>query len=327
MKLVPKVLDRPASIIDCDPGLDDAVALFVALAHTNVLGVTVTYGNCSVETGVQNALDLLALAGRSDIPVARGSDRPLFCALPPDSVLHAPNGLGGLTLPRSKTHPSPDRAATFIYEMVQRSTEPVTLIAMGPLTNIAIAFATYPDLIERIAGITMAGGSLTFGDVAPVAEFNMHADPEAARVVFRSGVPIRMCGLNVTQFAHVSREGAAILAEEPSNISRFVASIIDVREQRMRDNYDTDVSSLNDACAVFALTHPGIFRFNVMAVDVETKGELTRGMTVCDNRLLKVADKGEIEAERAHPNVAVATEIIGDFEMHVVEAIRGIGQF
>lgn len=317
---------RPLTIVDCDPGQDDVVAIITALAYTRLLGVSVCYGNTPLADGYRNARDILALAGRPDIPVSAGEERPLHGHAPPPSPIHGPNGLGGIELPASSAPKEKTPAPELLRELILNAGEPVTLVAIGPLTNVAVVLQRYPEIKENVERIAIMGGSTTFGNVTPVAEFNVHADPEAARVVFRSGVPITMCGLNVTRYASLSESALDKLEASGYDLARLIAKILRVRLERIRATYDLESISIHDPCAVLALTHPKILSFRSMHVDVELTGELTRGMTVCDQRPGgKIKGQGFFQP-RLEPNAEVAVEINSGFEQAVVNAILEVAR-
>lgn len=262
----PEPAGRPRTIVDCDMGVDDGAALLLALACTDLLGVTTCFGLTSAASAAARAARLLSLAaasrpGAAHIPVVPGSTQPLAWRLHEAAPHPGHSGAAG-------------SAAGFIIETVLAAEGPVYIIAMGPMTNLALALRQAPDLRDRIAGISFMGGSTSFGNVTPVAEFNIWADPEAAHVVLGSGIPLRMCGLNITHRIRLPEAAFARLVGAPSPAVRFWADLC--REQGHLP--------LHDPCAVLALTHPSLFTFQPMAVAVELQGSLTRGMTVCDQR-------------------------------------------
>ncbi|HXK04261.1 MAG TPA: nucleoside hydrolase, partial [Verrucomicrobiae bacterium] len=195
-------------IIDTDPGTDDALAIFLALKspELKVEALTPVAGNVPLDLTLPNALRLLEIAGRTDIPVAAGADKPLLRRLVTASYAHGENGLGGVVFPDPKIKPVSESAPELIRRVVRSAPSTINLIALGPLTNLALAFRADPELPKLIPNLTLMGGSLSGGNVSPSAEFNIYVDPEAASIVFRSGVPITMVGLDVTRKAMVGEK-------------------------------------------------------------------------------------------------------------------------
>ena len=185
-------------ILDCDPGHDDAFAIILAAKHLDLLGITTIGGNCSLENVTINALKTLEVIGREDIPVYKGHECPLTMPLVTAPQFHGPSGMDGPVLPDPITKHQKKHAVDFIVDTVM-TTEDVTLIATGPLTNIAAAINREPRIIERVKEISIMGGSVTYGNWTPMAEFNIFVDPEAAYRVFNSGIHVKMCGVNLTR--------------------------------------------------------------------------------------------------------------------------------
>ena len=191
-------------LIDTDPGIDDAIAILLALAspELDVAGITVVHGNVPVEACTLNALKVLDLAGRRDVPVVTGAAAPLVRQARHAEAVHGPDGLGGLFPPPDDAHPFAADAAAFIARSLDEGEEPTTLIALGPLTNVATAILATPGLTERLGRIVAMGGAIRReGNVTPAAEFNIYADPEAAAIVLRSGVPVTLVPLDATRSA------------------------------------------------------------------------------------------------------------------------------
>lgn len=302
-------MSRPQLIIDCDPGHDDAVALILAHAHAEVLGVTTVSGNAPLADTTRNALTVLELLG-ADTPVHSGAARPLVAELAHAGHVHGPTGLGGVTLPAPQRTVSSDAAVRYLLEESQRNPG-AWLVPIGPLTNVALALEADPQLPERIAGISLMGGSATIGNVTPAAEFNVWADPEAADAVFRSGALIRMCGLNLTHQLRTRDEHITTLRELGSPLGGFVATLFGYMHDRMVEFIGERSSALHDPCAVLAVTHPTLFRFEPSRVVVELDGTHTRGMTLVDRRTTR---------RRGDPNVEVAYGVDADAAMALVMA-------
>ena len=273
----------PKIILDCDPGHDDAVAILLAHRHCDVLGITTVSGNAPLAHTTDNALLVCQLAGL-DTPVYAGADRPLL--LPPQHAprAHGETGLDGPARPVLERTAAGRDAVSFIVETV-RTTQDVWLVPIGPLTNVALAIRTAPDLVERVAGISLMGGAIGHGNVTPTAEFNIWADPHAAHIVFASGARVmRMAGLNLTHQLCVGAEAIAALRASGGVVPTFVAGLFDFYVAGYREQAGLEAAPLHDPCAVLAVTHPDLFEFGARRVDVETSGEHTRGMTVADQR-------------------------------------------
>jgi inosine-uridine nucleoside N-ribohydrolase len=302
-------------IVDCDPGHDDAVALLLAHAYADVLGVTTVSGNAPLEHTTHNALAVLELLGAST-PVHSGAARPLVGEPRHATHVHGEDGLGGASLPALRSDVAGVDAAGFLIQTT-RAYSDVWIVAIGPLTNVALALQRDPSLAERVAGISIMGGSATFGNVTAAAEFNIWADPEAADVVFRSGARVRMCGLNLTDQLRTSDSIIVQLRALGTKRADFVADLFEFLHQRMRGLIGVGESALHDPCAVFAVTHPQLLGFRTQAVAVELQGVHTRGMTVVDQRGFRRAG---LETEQT--NVEVAYELDADRAMVLVlEAI------
>jgi pyrimidine-specific ribonucleoside hydrolase len=271
-------------VIDTDPGLDDAIALLLALAypeHLHLAGVTTVAGNQTIEKVTANALAVLSFAG-ARVPVAAGAREPLEAALAVASWIHGDNGIGGVELPIPAYGADPRPAGAFLADLLETSTTPVSLVAIGPLTNLAQLFRARPDLKHRIAQISLMGGSASAGNMTPAAEFNVWSDPEAAAEVYAAGIPLVMSGLDVTQRAYITPDEVARLAQR-GPASRLVAQLIGCYAGRY-ERAGLPGAAVHDACAVATLLRPDLFTGADLRVEVETKGTLTRGMTVADRR-------------------------------------------
>jgi inosine-uridine nucleoside N-ribohydrolase len=278
---------RKRIILDCDPGHDDAIAILLAAKHLDVLGITTVHGNQSLEKVTRNALKVLEFSGLSHIPVIPGMARPLAQEPRHAPEIHGESGLDGPTLPEPSLSPQDGHAVDFIIETVM-STEGVTLVATAPLTNIAVALLREPRISERIHGIFLMGGSLTMGNSTPVAEFNIWCDPEAAHIVFTSGIPIKMVGLNLTRQAEAGRQEIERIRSLGNRTGRIVADLLDFYSARLSALFGLAGGSLHDPCAVAWLIDPTLIEARKMHVAIELHGELTRGMTVCDARHLRL---------------------------------------
>ena len=305
--------ERQRVIIDCDPGHDDAVAILLAAKHLDVLGITTVSGNQTIEKVTGNALKVLELAGLSSIPVARGATRPLL-SRPRYATAHGESGLDGHEFPEPVTPLDRRRAVEFIIDTVM-ATEGVTLVPLGPLTNIATALRIEPRLAERTAHISLMGGSATVGNVTPVAEFNVWVDAEAADIVFRSGIPITMCGLNLTHQATIGEREIAAIRAIPNPVAQAVADLLGFYLRATLARSGREECYVHDACAVAALIDPSLFAFTDMHVAVETRGAHTYGMTICDARFAgtgPTVDALRAEAGALPPNARVAMKLDHD---------------
>jgi len=268
-------------IVDCDPGHDDAIALLLALAspELELLGVTTTYGNQTLEKTTANALRVLELVGRADVPLATGADRPLERELVVAAHVHGESGLDGPTLPSPTTEPVSDDAVAWLAETIAESDAPVTLVPVGPLTNVA----RYLDAhgtggLERIV---LMGGAIAEGNMTPAAEFNIWCDPEAAAAVFAADLDVTMIGLDVTHSA-VTGPGLQARLRAEGRVGSFVADLVDFFSLYHRETYGWDGAPIHDAVAVAHLIEPSLITTRHRNVEIELASELCRGRTVVD---------------------------------------------
>ncbi|HDZ8848127.1 TPA: pyrimidine-specific ribonucleoside hydrolase RihA [Aeromonas veronii] len=272
-------------ILDCDPGHDDAIALILALAspELKVLAVTTSAGNQTPDKTLNNALRILTLLGRDDIPVAAGAPKPLARELIIADNVHGESGLDGPKLPDPAFAPQAMTGIELMARCLRESPEPVTLVPTGPLTNIALLLAAHPELKPRIARIVLMGGAAGAGNWTPAAEFNIYVDPEAADMVFKSGIPITMCGLDVTHEAQVMDEDIARVRAITNPVAQCVAGLLDFFMIYHRDpKWGFAGAPLHDPCTIAWLLAPELFHGVECRVDIETRGEHTVGMTVVD---------------------------------------------
>ena len=274
-------------IIDTDPGQDDAVAILLALACPDaleVLGITCVAGNVPLDLTTINTRIICELAGKADVPVHAGCDRPLGRDLVTAEHVHGRSGLDGPSLP-APTMPLQDKPAVdFIIDTLrERPENSVTLVAIGPLTNIATAFKNAPDIIVKVQEIVLMGGAhFAQGNVTPVAEFNIHVDPQAAEIVFGAGVPLVMMPLDVTHKALVTRACNAAIRAIGTPVGRAVAELTGFFERYNPERYGEDGAPLHDPCTIGWLLKPELFKGRRVNVMIETQSELTMGMTVTD---------------------------------------------
>jgi len=268
-------------ILDCDPGHDDAIALLLAVASPEIelLGVTTVYGNQTLEKTTANALRVLELAERADVPVAAGADQPLVKELHVAAHVHGESGLDGPVLPAAAHHQIGQPAVDFIVEQLVSSPRPVTLVPTGPLTNIArVLEATGGENVERIV---LMGGAIAEGNITPAAEFNIWADPEAADRVLHSGLDVTMIGLDVTHKALLTSAMAADLRRS-GRIGAFVADLVEFFKRYHEQTYGWDGAPIHDAVAVAHVIRPDLVQTQFRNVEVELVSDLCRGRTVVD---------------------------------------------
>lgn len=274
---------RPA-IIDCDPGHDDALAIALALAspQLDVLGITTVAGNAPLERTTRNALRTLTLLGRADVPVAEGAARPLLRESQRSVEFHGESGLDGADLPEPGTGPVGEGAISFMASAVRGAQDAVTLIPTGPLTNVALFLRAYPGLVDRVAAIALMGGSTVEGNTTASAEFNIWQDPEAARIVFDSGIPILMAGLDVTHKALILPVDIERMAALGNRTGRVFADLMRFFAIHHRDRYGWDGPPVHDAVAVAMVAAPHLVERRPVRVEIETGDGPTRGRTVAD---------------------------------------------
>ena len=270
-------------VIDCDPGHDDAIALLLALAspEVEVLGVTTVAGNQTLEKTTRNALQVLELAGRPDVPVAAGAARPLVRDVRVALEVHGESGLDGPDLPEPELEAVDQGAVDFLTHLLSEASEPVTLVPVGPLTNVARLLEERPEAVGRIDRVVLMGGAIAEGNVTPAAEFNIWADPEAAARVFASGLDVTMVGLDVTHQALVGPEHAERLRAS-GRVGEVVAELLEFYGRFHRKIYDFPGSPIHDAVAVAHVIRPELLETATRNVEIELESELCRGRTVVD---------------------------------------------
>jgi inosine-uridine nucleoside N-ribohydrolase len=274
----------PSVLLDCDPGHDDVLAILTAARYCELVGITTVAGNAALEFTTRNALVTTELAG-IDVPVHAGASGPLTGPTRDAVHVHGATGLEGVDVPEPRRTAAGDDAPRFIVETA-RTVPGLWIIAVGPLTNVALAIQRAPDLASIVAGISIMGGG-TFGNATAAAEFNIWADPEAADVVFGSGAPIRLCGLDLTHQVCVDDAFLARLAAVDTPICAFVGGLLRHYRRRILELVEEDLAALHDPCAVLAVSHPDCFAFSSHRVRVELHGTHTRGMTVIDRRIAR----------------------------------------
>jgi inosine-uridine nucleoside N-ribohydrolase len=273
---------RPTIVLDCDPGHDDAVAIVLAGRHADTLSITTVSGNAPLSATTRNALMTTQIAGL-DVPVHAGAARPLVAPPRFAPEIHGETGLDGPVLPELTRAPAGrDAVATLLQ--AARDHDDLWVVAVGPLTNVALAIRADPGFADRLAGISIMGGGIGVGNVTPAAEFNIWADPEAAAVVFGCGAPVRMCGLDLTRQFEVDEAVIGRLRQIGNEVATFVADLFDHYCAAIEARSGIRRAALHDPCAVLAVTHPELFTVDELAVEVELTGRHTRGMTLADQR-------------------------------------------
>jgi inosine-uridine nucleoside N-ribohydrolase len=267
-------------VIDCDPGHDDAIAILLALASPEVelRGVTTVAGNQTVDKTTRNALRVLELAGRTDVPVAAGAAAPLRRTLRTAAHVHGESGLDGPDLPEPTTPVVGAHASDFLAELIEPG---VVLVPTGPLTNVALLLERHPDVRDRLERIVWMGGAIAEGNVTPAAEFNAFVDPEAAAAVFASGIPLTMVGLDVTHMALFTRDHADRL-RGAGRAGRAVAELSDFFQRFHERRYRFDGSPIHDAMAVAHVIDPTLLTTLHTNVEIETASQHCDGRTVVD---------------------------------------------
>ena len=306
-------------IIDTDPGVDDAFALFLALRsrELKVLAVTAVAGNVPLNVTLPNVLRLVEIAGRTDFPVAAGASSPLIRKLVTAAYAHGNNGLAGVEFPAARHDAVKEPAADLICRLVRENANEVTIIGIGPLTNVALALRQDPEIVSMIRGIVLMGGSLSGGNVTPAAEFNFYVDPEAASIVFDSGIPLRMVGLDVSRKVQLTEQHIAALRAGKGEVSDAAARIAEAVMQMARGEQWQGGPHLHDPLAVSSLLDPEILTFEDYHVEIETSGSITAGESVgwkhaplrasAPLQLASVAEKTDPPPFKA--NVQVATGV------------------
>ena len=302
-------------LLDCDPGHDDAVAILLALASPEVelVGVTTVAGNQTLEKTTANALRVLEHVGRGDVPVAAGAARALVRELDVAATVHGESGMDGPSLPPPRGMPVGRHAVDFLADHIRARAGRVTLVPTGPLTNVALLLALHPD--ARPERIVLMGGAVAEGNVTPAAEFNVWADPEAARSVFASGIDVTMIGLDVTLQAPMRRQHAERLRGSGA-AGRLVAELWDFSSRFHLDEYGVEESPVHDALAVAHVVRPELVETRYVNVEVDCESALCRGRTVADVR----------RRTGRTPNAHVGVHVDGDgFAELLLERIASLG--
>lgn len=279
--------NRRKVIMDCDPGVDDAVALAYAAANQEVfdiLAITSVGGNQTIEKVTRNALDLVEFYGL-DIPVARGMEGPLIREAVYAGEVHGKTGLGYCELPRASQDVVGQNAVCYLRKILMElpDGEKATLLPTGPLTNIALLLKLFPEVKEKIDEIILMGGAACGGNVTPSAEFNIYVDPEAARIVFHAGLPIVMCGLDATMKCSITREQIAKFCQSGDPVAKACGDMMGFSLENTNNKY-RGVVDIHDAAPFMYIAHPEIFTVKKAVLDVDCSEGVSRGTTICDFR-------------------------------------------
>jgi inosine-uridine nucleoside N-ribohydrolase len=311
--------DMPAArpvIIDTDPGTDDAMAILLALnsPELDVRAMTVVPGNVTASQALKNTLGLMTLADRCDIPVAAGAQRPMAQKLITAEFVHGQDGMGNIELPEAECEVDGRFAPDLIIEMVHAMPGEITLIPIGPLTNIALAVLKDPTIVPLVKEVVVMGGSITEGNVTAVAEANIYNDPEAAQIVFHAGWKVTMVGLDVTHRTNFGKPHlerlAATQGPQVDFANRIMGFLIELAAK-----FGAEGTPMHDPLAIGVAVDPSFVRTGFMRVDVETRGEFTRGQTVGNRynfveRNEAVGDRLMMTGiDRVEPNTHVAVEV------------------
>lgn len=271
-------------VLDCDPGHDDAIAILLA-AHAPALkleAITTVAGNQTVEKTALNALKVCSLAGIRDVPIAKGMDRPLVRPLRVAEDIHGASGLDGPSLPTPDLQLAPIHAVDLLIELLLASDGDITVVATGPLTNVATAMRREPRIIPKIQQIVLMGGAIGLGNTTPAAEFNIYVDPEAAHVVYTCGRPITMIGLDVTHQVLATKKVRSRIRALGNPVAHLVDDLLGFFAETYRNVFGFSAPPLHDPCTIAHLLVPGLLTTRAMHVGIELHGELCVGRTVCD---------------------------------------------
>lgn len=272
-------------IIDCDPGADDAIALFLAFAfpnELNVLGITTVAGNVPLSLTQTNARKICELAGQPTVPVFAGCPRPLLRPLITAEEVHGKTGLDGIELPRPTLPLQPEHAVQFLTRRLLNANEPITLATLGPLTNLAVALIQQPAIAQQIQEVVVMGGAVTQGNITPSAEFNFYVDPHAAQVVLSAGLPLTLVTLDVTHQAIATPARMQAIAAINNAVSRATTGLLKHYGEYDMQRYGTVGAFLHDPCVIAYLLRPELFTTRSTYVEVELASALTLGRTVVD---------------------------------------------
>lgn len=298
-------MSKTRIIFDGDPGIDDALALLYILKSNDaeLMGITTVGGNIGLDKTTKNSLRILEITDNTHIPVARGIGKPLLRSNMSEGEVHGKDGLGNTNLPEPRIHEIEDHAVDFIIKTVMGNPNEITLVAVGPLTNIAVAVVKEPRLKDFVKGVVIMGGAVsTFGNITPESEFNIYTDPEAARIVFESGLPITLVGLDVTMRTLLTPDHLSDIMKVSTPVTLFVKNIITHYMRFYQEVVGVDGCGMHDPLAAAVAIDRSLVKTRRLFVTVETRGEFTTGETVADLR-------GSKEGGVKPPNMDVCMEV------------------
>jgi purine nucleosidase/pyrimidine-specific ribonucleoside hydrolase len=305
-------------VLDCDPGHDDMVAILLAAASPaiDLRAITTVGGNGRLEQTTRNALLTCTLAGIRDVPVAAGCPGPLLGPLLTAPQVHGESAMDGADLGEPDVEPAGVHAVELLAEILGAATEPVTVVAVGPLTNVGLLLRRHPGVAAAIGEIVVMGGTMGAGNIAPLAEFNIWVDPEAADIVFSSGLPVTMCGLDVTHQALATQEVLAGLTALGTPLARTVVDLLGFFGDRYRLLWGFPAPPVHDPVAVARVIDPELVRCEPAHIAIELRGAHTRGATV--------VDRFGVTGLSVNAQVAVQLDA-PRFWGHVEDAVRVLG--
>jgi purine nucleosidase/pyrimidine-specific ribonucleoside hydrolase len=306
-------------ILDCDPGHDDAVAILLAVASPQIdlRAVTTCFGNCSIDDATRNALRILTLAGATNVPVAKGAGVPLVATLELGNYVHGKSGLDGPAMPEPGFDLSSLTAVELMHEVISQSSEPITMVVTGPMTNMAQLLRDHPGDASNIASVIFMGGSTERGNHTPSAEFNTFADPEALQEVIDSGLPIRMVGLNLTHQALAVPEVVERMQQMDHVVGKTCAEWMGFFGSSYRQVWSFDAPPVHDPCTIAALIDPTLITWERSFLAVELEGKWSRGETVVD-----LHNRYELEA---NADIAITLDSARYWDL-VLDAVDSLGK-
>ena len=309
---------RTPIILDVDPGHDDALAILLAAGHPaiDLRLVTAVAGNQTLDRTLRNALAVLSVTGRRDVPVAGGMDRPLVRPQIVAGDIHGSTGLDGPPLPNVTLEPLAEHGVDAIIRTLRESAEPITLVPTGPLTNIAMLIRLAPDVLPKVREVVLMGGAIDFGNTTPAAEFNIYADPEAAHIVFSSGLPLTMVPLDVTHQTQALPERRARIAAIGTPLAALAGAWIDFFADRYREVFGFAGPPIHDPCTVAQVIRPGLITTRPMYVEIDISGGPSYGRTNCDRYFSS--------GKPANAQVGIGIDVEGFWDL-LVEAIARYG--
>lgn len=306
-------------LIDCDPGHDDAIAILYGAKHLDLVGITTVFGNQIVDKTTHNALSLVTLLGL-DVPVARGCEGPLNGVVRHGGDVHGKTGMDGAEMPAPDREAISTHAIDFIIEMASKHRGELVLIPMGPFTNVAMALRKEPRLATWLKGISVMGGTTQVGNTTPVSEFNVWCDPEAADIIFRSGIPLWMVGLNITRQVGVTENDVKRLLDG-GRVAQAYGGLFAFFRESLQKVHGLSTASLHDPCALVPFIAPDLIDYRDCHVEISLAPGPTRGMTVCDMRRLTNKKLENIQAMQP-PNCHVATDVRSrGLVEHILQAV------